>query len=299
MIAPDLSASDIVNVSANASRVKAGDVISKVPIVTKGGKIKVPTTGGYEPTFRPGRDSDGKGGPGPGEPGSDAGEVYEMTPEEFAAWVLEDLKLPNLLKKQLATTVVKSLKVKGISHNGPMARLNKRATGKTRIRRAAALRNAQPELFVPGFVEKCQAMFDAYLVLSYMSMANAESIDKVREFYGVELEGLLDAIDTCEPHIKLFGEELKQFREAVNQAVQSYQDEHPDSAAPYTVHDEMRQRIETLVYDTVRAGQLQPTIEEVPFHKTDLRYNRLQEKFDPGLEGCGVPRPRPFRLDGW
>ena len=43
----------------------------------------------------------------------------------------------------------------------------------------------------------------------------------------------------------------------------------------------MRQRIETLVYDTARAGQLQPTIEEVPFHKSDLRYNRLQEKFDP------------------
>ena len=34
---------------------------------------------------------------------------------------------------------------------------------------------------MPGFVEKCQAMFDAYLVLSYMSMSNAESIDKVRE----------------------------------------------------------------------------------------------------------------------
>src|SRR5271170_59184 len=100
---------------------KAGDIIKKVPIVTKGGTIKVPTSGGYEPTWRPGRDGDGQGGPGPGEPGSDPGEYIEMTPEEFAQWVLEDLDLPNMEKKQIATALVKSQKVKGISRHGPKA----------------------------------------------------------------------------------------------------------------------------------------------------------------------------------
>ncbi len=104
---------------------KASDVISKIPIITKPGVIKVPVDGGYEPSWIPGRDGQGGGDGEGGEPGNEKGDFVEMPFEEFVEWIFGELDLPNMLKKQLATTLVKSQKVKGISKHGPEARLNK------------------------------------------------------------------------------------------------------------------------------------------------------------------------------
>jgi uncharacterized sporulation protein YeaH/YhbH (DUF444 family) len=263
---------------------RASDIIGRVPIITKPGTIKVPVDSGYEPTWRPGRDGDGgPGGPGPGEPGSDPGEYVEMTWDEFVKMIFDELDLPNMEKKQLATTLVKSQKVKGISHHGPKARMNKRATAKARIRRVAALRNAQPELFVEDFFEKCQQVFDAYFFY-------AVATDREKPVFpanllaaiGENTEKFLTELETIDPFPKMLGANSVKFRTAVRAAVSAYLDANPDKdSAPYTVHEDLKRRIETYVYEKERAGQLLPSIEEVPFHKSDMRYNRLQDKFDP------------------
>lgn len=265
---------------------KAGDIIKKVPIVTKGGTIKVPTTGGYEPTWRPGRDGDGGGqGPGPGEAGDQPGEYVEMPMEEFAKWVFEELDLPNMEKKQIATALVKSQKVKGISHHGPKARLNKRATAKARIKRMAALRNAQPELFVEGFKEKCQQVFEVYYFYSVFGLTAKPApsqLPNALRIAGENIESFLNDIETVEPYPKLHGEQKTQFRAEVRARVTEWMEKNPSKdSAPYTVHEALRRRIEEYVYKKERKGDFLPTIDEVPFHKNDFRYNRLQDKFDP------------------
>jgi len=262
---------------------KAGDVIKRVPIPTKGGTIKVPTEGGYEPVFRPGRDGQGKGGPGQGEPGKDAGEYIEMTMEEFAKWVFEELDLPNMEKKQIATALVKSQKVKGISHHGPKARMNKRATTKARIRRVAALRNAQPELFVENFAEKCQQVFEAYYFYAVATDRTKPVFPKkLYELIGGNIEAFLTELETLDPYPKLLGENAVAFRRDVRAAVLTYLGDDESDSAPYTVHENLRQRIESYVYDKARGeDNYLPSIEEVPFHKNDMRYNRLQDKYDP------------------
>jgi uncharacterized sporulation protein YeaH/YhbH (DUF444 family) len=261
----------------------AGDIIKKVPIPTKDGKIRVPTTGGYEPTWRPGRDGDGQGGPGPGEPGEDQGEYVEMSPEEFADFVLEDLDLPNMERKQIATAVVKSQKVKGIARHGPKARMNKRATAKARIRRVAALRNAQPELFVENFAEKCQQVFDAYHFYAVASdLSRPIFPGKLYAMIGENVEAFLSEIETIEPWQKLYFDDATAFRMEVREAVKAYLHANGEAAfAPYTVHEQLQQRIERYVYNKEREGEFLPSIEDVPFHKNDMRYNRLQDKFDP------------------
>ena len=117
-------------------------------------KIKVPVDDGGEPRWRPGRD--GSGGPGRGRKASDdEGDlVYiDMTYEEFLDLFFDALELPFLLKKDMATTLVKSHKRRGIQPVGPRARLNKRATAIARLRRAIAEVNAHPEDFAdPEFI---------------------------------------------------------------------------------------------------------------------------------------------------
>jgi uncharacterized sporulation protein YeaH/YhbH (DUF444 family) len=264
---------------------KAGDIISKVPIITKPGTIKVPVDSGYEPIFRPGRDGQGGGkGPGPGEPGEDAGEYVEMSWDEFVKMIFDDLDLPNMLKKQLATTLVKSQKVKGISRHGPKARLNKRATAKARIKRAAGLRNAQPELFVQDFFERCQQVFEAYLFYAVAARPEKPIFpQKIYDLIGDNVEAFLQRLETIDPFPKILGDEITSFRASVVEAASAEVSKSVqlNAKATFKCHAELRKRIEVFVYEMERTGQLLPTIEEVPFHKQDLRYNRLQDKFDP------------------
>lgn len=263
---------------------KAGDIIKKVPIITKPGTIKVPVDGGYEPTWKPGRDGKGGGGgSGPGEPGSDTGDYVEMTWDEFVKMIFDDLDLPNMLKKQLATTLVKTQKVKGISRHGPKSRLNKRATAKARIKRAAGLRNAQPEMFVEDFASKCQAVFDAYVFYA-AATGDAKPIipEKLWPMIGENVEAFLWSVETINPFVKIVNGDVQPYRRKVLAAVTTYLEENETrDSAPYKVFDDLARRIEAYVYESERAGRLIPTIDEVPFHKNDLRYNRLQDKFDP------------------
>jgi uncharacterized sporulation protein YeaH/YhbH (DUF444 family) len=262
---------------------KAGDAISRVPIVTKGGTVKVPVPADKEPIFRPGRDGDGGGGQGDGEAGEGSADYVEMPMEEFVKWVLEELDLPNMEKKQLATTMVKSQKVKGISQHGPKARMNKRATTKARIKRVAALRNAQPGLFVDDFAQKCQQVFDVYYFYAVASDKSRPIFpEKVYDLIGKNIEAFLASIETIDPYPKLHGPRAVSFREEVRASVLAYLASHANKSAPYTVHEQLRQRIETYVYEKVRGGdKYLPSIEEVPFHEDDFRFNRLQDKYDP------------------
>jgi len=110
-------------------------------------KVKVPVDGGTEPRWRPGRDKPG-GGRG-GTAGSDEGELIyiEMDYDEWLELFFESLELPFLLKKDEATTIVKSQKRRGIQPTGPKARLNKKHTAIARLKRVIGQVNAQPDKF--------------------------------------------------------------------------------------------------------------------------------------------------------
>jgi uncharacterized sporulation protein YeaH/YhbH (DUF444 family) len=124
-------------------------IIGTTPIFGDGGKVKVPVKGGYEPKWRYGRDPKGGGGGGGGEAGDNAGELIyvEISMEELIEMLFADMELPDMLKKQLATTKVKTYKYRGVQPNGPKPRLRKNDTAKARIRRAIGMKNAQPEAY--------------------------------------------------------------------------------------------------------------------------------------------------------
>lgn len=127
---------------------KLPELIGGNPIFGDKGKIKVPVSGGYEPRWRYGRDKPGGGGGGGGgEAGSDpADEIFvEIDLDELLQMLFEDMELPDLLKKQLATTKVKAYKFRGVQPTGPRPRLRKGDTARARIRRAIGMRNANPD----------------------------------------------------------------------------------------------------------------------------------------------------------
>lgn len=123
-------------------------IIGGNPIFGEKGKIKVPVQGGYEPRFRYGRDPKGGGGKGK-KAGSDPGDLIyvEITMEELIQMLFEEMELPDMLKKQFATTKVTTFKYRGTQVNGPKPRLKKNDTAKARIRRAIGMKNAHPEQF--------------------------------------------------------------------------------------------------------------------------------------------------------
>ncbi len=125
------------------------ELIGGNPIFGEGGKIKVPVKGGYEPRFRYGRDQKGGGGGGGGEAGSDPGELIyvEISMEELIQMLFEEMELPDMLKKQLATTKVKAHKFRGVQPQGPKPRLKKPETARARVRRAIGVKNANPDKF--------------------------------------------------------------------------------------------------------------------------------------------------------
>ena len=266
---------------------KMGDIIGDNPIITRPGKINVPVDPEQEPIWRPGRDGSGQGGPGKGKPGSDPGEYVEMDFEEFIEMFFESIGLPNMLKKMFAQTMVKTFKRRGLTNHGPRSRINKRATAVARLRRAAAARNVRPEEFVENFEEKCQAAFVSYVFWSYMQSGKGGAPLFPQPAYDVtDTTGSVDAflaeIEGAIESELIADEDIPAFRQEVFEAVRDYLSEVQGSeVAPFTVHDNLRMRIAAYVFGKERNGEGIPNVMEVPFHKNDLRFNRIEEKDDP------------------
>lgn len=267
---------------------KIGDIIGDNPIITRPGKINVPVDPETEPSWRPGRDGSGQGGPGKGKPGSDPGEYVEMDFEEFIEMFFESIGLPNMLKKMFAQTMVKTHKRRGLTNHGPRSRINKRATAVARLRRAAAAKNVRPEEFVENFEEKCQAVFEAYVFWAYMQ--SGKDGDPIFPEPAYKVTGTKENVDAFLREVEeaiqsdmVPEEDAPAFRQAVFAAVTEYLEvEMPGSeVAPFTVHEDLRIRIASYVFQKERDGGGIPTVSEVPFHKNDLRFNRIEEKDDP------------------
>ena len=79
----------------------------------------------------------GQGGK-PGKPGDNKGEDYydvEISLDELAKYLCDDLNLPDLDKKQSSTVMAEKIKRKGYRPKGIRARLSKKETLKNKIRR--------------------------------------------------------------------------------------------------------------------------------------------------------------------
>jgi uncharacterized sporulation protein YeaH/YhbH (DUF444 family) len=126
---------------------KLKDILQNNPVFGDKGKIKVPVDGGKEPRWRPGRD--GQGGGKGRKGGSDPGDlVYvDMDMDEFTEWLFEELDLPFLLKKDQATTMIATYRMRGLTDTGPEPRINWVETEIRRIERGLGMMNAHPEDF--------------------------------------------------------------------------------------------------------------------------------------------------------
>ena len=270
---------------------KIGDIIGDNPVITRPGKINVPVDPEAEPIWRPGRDGSGQGGPGKGKPGSDPGDYVEMDFEEFIEMFFESIGLPNMLKKMFAQTMVKTHKRRGLTNHGPRSRINKRATAVARLRRAAAAKNVRPEEFVEDFEEKCQAVFEAYIFWAYMHSGkdgNPIFPEPAYKLTGTgssreNVEAFLNEVEQAVSSDPIEAEDVPEFRETAFKAISEYLEVDMPGAvtAPYTVEDNLRMRVAAYVFTKERDGEGIPTVAEVPFHKNDLRYNRIEEKDDP------------------
>lgn len=268
---------------------KIGDIIGDNPVITRPGKINVPVDPEAEPIWRPGRDGSGQGGPGKGKPGSDPGDYVEMDFEEFIEMFFESIGLPNMLKKMFAQTMVKTHKRRGLTNHGPRSRLNKRATAVARLRRAAAAKNVRPEEFVENFEEKCQSVFEAYVFWAYMQSGkgDGQSIFPEPAYKVTGTDGAVDEflseVENAIPADPIADEDAAAFRQGVFQAVTDYlENEMPGAeVAPFTVDENIRMRIAAYVFCKERDGDGIPSVSEVPFHKNDMRFNRIEEKDDP------------------
>lgn len=148
------------------------DVIAEESIIGQDGnkKVKIPVRGIKEFQFiygdntkhvgsAPGQDiqrgqkigeSQSGKGPGAGKPGQDKGEeVYEVevTLAELIQYLFDALKLPNMAKKRLGQMTADRLKRSGYRKQGIRARLDKKETMISRIRRHNnAIRSGDVEL---------------------------------------------------------------------------------------------------------------------------------------------------------
>lgn len=80
----------------------------------------------------------GNGRGSPGKPGKDKGEDYydvEISLEELASYLFDDLNLPELAKKNTGNVFVEKIKRKGYRTKGIRARLSKKETLKNKIKR--------------------------------------------------------------------------------------------------------------------------------------------------------------------
>jgi uncharacterized sporulation protein YeaH/YhbH (DUF444 family) len=262
------------------SKDKLPDIIKNNPILDDKGKVKVPIEGGKEPRWRPGRDGQGGGGGGGGKPGEDEADITyaELTYEEFLKLFFDGLELPFLLRKMIATTEVKTHKRRGITNQGPKSRLNKMESAKARLKRAIVMKNAHPEEFCPDFAGQCQAVFESYLFYAAM----ASDVDSLVESapYEVldEAQFLLKVANAGADHQV----NEQEFRTAVLLAANLHcQKGDTGAKIPYTAHDVLKEHIEEYVKEELRQGTDIPGVDEVPFHKSDMKFGRIEEKMEP------------------
>lgn len=140
------------------------DIVAEESIIGQSGKkkIKIPVKGIKEYRFVYGKNEGSKGvgsaqgkqikkgqkikqgkkkqqgKPGAGKPGNEAGEEYyevEVTLDELAKYLFDDLELPDLEKKTNSSVVAERIKRKGYRSKGIRARLSKKETLKNKIKR--------------------------------------------------------------------------------------------------------------------------------------------------------------------
>lgn len=263
------------------SKDKLGDIIRNNPIFDDKGKVKVPIEGGYEPRWRPGRDGKGGGGGGgKGKPGQDPADMTyaEMSYEDFLKLFFDGLELPFLLRKMVTQTEVKTQKRRGITSNGPKPRLNKIETVKSRLKRAIVMKNAHPEDFIDNFAEQCQAVFESYLYYGAMA-SEVDSVVEKPSYEVLDEEAFLLAVANAgqdRPANEL------EFRTAVLLAASLYlQTNDSATGVSYKVNPVVQERVEEYVREELRKGTEIPGVEEVPFHKSDMKYGRIEEKYEP------------------
>ncbi len=262
------------------SKDKIGEIIKNNPIFDDKGKIKVPIDGGYEPRWRPGRDGKGGGGGGNGKAGKDPADVtyVEMSYEDFLKLFFEGMELPFLLRKLVTQTEVKTHKRRGITNNGPKPRLNKMETVKSRMKRAIIMKGAHPEDFCPNFEEQCQAVFESYLFYAAMASELDSVVEKPSYEVLDEAQFLLDVANAGQAQL---ANEME-FRAAVLLAASLYMTTNAEATGvSYKINSVVQERVEEYVREELRKGTEIPGVDEVPFHKSDMRYGRIEEKTEP------------------
>ena len=266
---------------------KLGDIIKDNPIFGDNGKIKVPVEGAKEPRWRPGRDQDGGGGGGGGgEAGEDEAEIdyIEMSYEEFLKLFFDGLELPFMLKKMLVQTEVVTHKRRGITNQGPKARRHKVETAKARLKRAKVMRNAHPEEFVQDFPGQCQSVFDAYLYHAAAAAGRDSLVEEPAyavlddaEFLSGVFHSLPSPGETTEEEFRL----AVLLEAELFVATAGCPSPGEPAGVPYKLNEVVQERIEAFVKEEIRKGNEIPGVDEVPFHKTDMRYGRIEERKEP------------------
>lgn len=263
------------------AKAKINDVLRSEPVITRPGKIKVPVDSGYEPQWRPGRDSKGGSGSGNGKAGNQPGDYVEMDFEEFIELFFESLNLPFMLKKQMAQSMVKSMHRRGVTNVGPKARLNPKESSIQRLKRAVSQANAHPEDFVADFDLQCQQVFEAYVFWAGLRNAGNYPIP-VFQVVETEVEAFLTAVENADLSAPVADTDKLAFRKLVVDATCAYLANSPSMLiAPMESCEEIVSRIKAYVFNTARSGDTVPSVEEVPFHKSDMMYNRVEEREDP------------------
>ena len=222
-----------------------------------------------------------------------------MSFEEFIEMFFEALGLPNMLKKMFAESMVRTHKRRGVSQVGPRARMNKHETAIARLKRASAMKNTQPGNFIDDFANKCQAVFEAYVFYAACADDAAPVFpEPIYEMIGYQVEEFLAAVENA--NLNLLVANGPAYRKTVVELVTSYlADNAGTTVAPYTIDEALQQRIEEYVYAKERDGELIPSIDEVPFHNTDLRFNRIEEREDPDSKAMvGLILDRSGSMDG-
>lgn len=130
----------------DAIRKQLPNIISREDVVTapSGQRVRVPVRWLEEPRFRPAQPAEGQGGGGSGA--GDAGNLHkdpeieiELTIDELAQILFDELHLPNLEPKVSEATETAS-RVEGVAPKGPPARLHVRRSIVEHLRHGGAWR---------------------------------------------------------------------------------------------------------------------------------------------------------------
>ena len=149
------------------------DVVSEESIISSDGKkkIRIPVKGikEYRFIYDDGDEKNGKSGTAPGKdlqkgqkigesnkqkvpgtgPGNEPGEEYydvEVTLEELATYLFEDLKLPDLVKKSIKKIISEKWKRDGYRTQGIIPRIDKKKSAIQRLKRLSARNRVEETL---------------------------------------------------------------------------------------------------------------------------------------------------------